>query len=108
MYVLTDTHTHTHTLIMTLYLCLSVLQVLLKWINDVLEERRIRVRDIVEDLYDGQVLSELMGRTPTCEGDGLLLYSIPRATDWKEVYNSWCDTVCRPAANKTEDTSRQG
>ena len=63
----THTHTHTHTLIMTLYLCLSVLQVLLKWINDVLEERRIRVRDIVEDLYDGQVLSELMGRTPTCE-----------------------------------------
>lgn len=65
--VCTDRHTHTRTLIMTLYLCLSVLQVLLKWINDVLEERRIRVRDIVEDLYDGQVLSELMGRTPTCE-----------------------------------------
>ena len=39
-----------------------MLQVLLKWVNDVLEERRIRVRDFVEDLYDGQVLSELMGR----------------------------------------------
>ena len=39
-----------------------VFQVLLKWVNDVLEERRIRVRDIVEDLYDGQVLSELMGK----------------------------------------------
>lgn len=31
------------------------------WINDVLEDRRIIVRDIVDDVYDGQVLSELIG-----------------------------------------------
>ena len=36
-------------------------QTLLTWINDVLEGRRIIVRDIVEDIYDGQVLGELLG-----------------------------------------------
>ena len=30
------------------------------WINDVLEGQRIIVRDIVEDIYDGQVLGELL------------------------------------------------
>ena len=33
---------------------------LLRWINDSLEGKRIIVRDIVEDLYDGQVLGELL------------------------------------------------
>ena len=33
---------------------------LLRWINDILEVKRIIVRDIVEDLYDGQVLGELL------------------------------------------------
>jgi hypothetical protein len=37
-------------------------QTLLTWINDVLEGRRIIVRDIVEDIYDGQVLGELLGK----------------------------------------------
>ena len=36
-------------------------QTLLTWINDVLEGRRIIVRDIIEDIYDGQVLGELLG-----------------------------------------------
>lgn len=36
-------------------------QRLLRWINDVLETRRLIIRDIVEDLYDGQVLGELIG-----------------------------------------------
>ena len=39
---------------------LMFLQTLLKWINDVLEERRVIVRDIVEDIFDGQVLGELL------------------------------------------------
>lgn len=30
--------------------------------NDVLEPRRIILRDIVEDMYDGQILSELIGK----------------------------------------------
>ena len=30
------------------------------WINDILEGRRIIVRDIIEDIYDGQVLGELL------------------------------------------------
>lgn len=33
---------------------------LLRWINDVLEGRRLIVRDIVEDCYDGQVIGELI------------------------------------------------
>ena len=33
---------------------------LLRWINDTLEGKRIIARDIVEDLYDGQVLGELL------------------------------------------------
>lgn len=38
----------------------ELIQSLLHWINDVLEGRRLIVRDIVEDLYDGQVLGELI------------------------------------------------
>ena len=40
---------------------LFFVQTLLKWMNDVLEPRRIILRDIVEDLYDGQIISELVG-----------------------------------------------
>ena len=39
----------------------ELVSVLLAWINDTLEDRRIVVRDIVEDIYDGQVLGELLG-----------------------------------------------
>lgn len=39
------------------------LQDLLEWINNELAEKRIVVRDIDEDLYDGQILSILMGNT---------------------------------------------
>ena len=39
-----------------------LIQTLLIWMNDVLEERRLIVRDIVEDMYDGQVLGELLGK----------------------------------------------
>ena len=82
-----------------------MLQVLLKWVNDVLEERRIRVRDFVEDLYDGQVLSELMGRYNSrliIARHGLIF----RATYWSKVHYCWRNTVFHPATNKTEDSSR--
>ncbi len=39
----------------------ELVSVLLAWVNDTLEERRIVVRDIIEDMYDGQVLGELLG-----------------------------------------------
>ena len=39
----------------------NLISVLLSWINDTLEERRIVVKDITEDIYDGQVLGELLG-----------------------------------------------
>lgn len=35
--------------------------VLIEWINDELADQRIIVKDIVEDLYDGQVLQKLLG-----------------------------------------------
>jgi parvin len=36
--------------------------VLIDWINDVLVGERIIVKDLAEDLYDGQVLQKLFGR----------------------------------------------
>lgn len=38
----------------------ELISTLLRWINDVLEGSRIIVRHIVDDLYDGQVLGELL------------------------------------------------
>lgn len=35
--------------------------VVIEWINDELADQRIIVKDIVEDLYDGQVLQKLLG-----------------------------------------------
>lgn len=39
---------------------LKLMDVLMDWINEVLADRRIIVRDIRGDLFDGQVLSELL------------------------------------------------
>jgi parvin len=36
-----------------------LIKTLIKWVNEVLEERRIIIRHLAEDFYDGQVLSEL-------------------------------------------------
>jgi parvin len=36
-------------------------QLLLEWINDVLADDRIIVKDIEEDLFDGQILQKLIG-----------------------------------------------
>ena len=33
--------------------------------NDILEARRIIIRDIIEDLYDGQTISEFIGTIRT-------------------------------------------
>ena len=41
---------------------LSCTQVLIDWINNELEEERIIVKDLEEDLYDGQVLQKLFGK----------------------------------------------
>lgn len=38
------------------------LQVLIDWINDVLVGERIIVKDLAEDMYDGQVLQKLFGK----------------------------------------------
>lgn len=47
-------------------------QVLLDWINDVLVEERIIVKQLEEDLYDGQVLQKLLGEWPGPTGPCLL------------------------------------
>lgn len=40
----------------------TLAQVLIDWINDVLVGERIIVKDLAEDLYDGQVLQKLFGK----------------------------------------------
>lgn len=50
----------------------ELINVLIEWINDVLAEQRIIVKDIEEDLYDGQVLQKLLGKNSS-----LYLLSIP-------------------------------
>ena len=37
------------------------MQILLEWINDELADHRIIVKDIEEDLFDGQILQNLLG-----------------------------------------------
>jgi parvin len=37
-------------------------QILLDWINDVVCDDRIIVKDIEEDLFDGQILQKLIGK----------------------------------------------
>lgn len=39
----------------------ELVAVLVEWINDVLADQRIIVKDLEEDLYDGQVLQKLLG-----------------------------------------------
>lgn len=39
----------------------ELIYVLIEWINDELADHRIIVKDITEDLYDGQVLQKLLG-----------------------------------------------
>lgn len=39
----------------------ELIYVLIEWINDELADQRIIVKDIAEDLYDGQVLQKLLG-----------------------------------------------
>jgi hypothetical protein len=40
----------------------ELIAVLIEWINDELADQRIIVKDIEEDLYDGQVLQKLLGK----------------------------------------------
>jgi parvin len=40
----------------------ELMVVLIEWINDELASHRIIVKDLEEDLYDGQVLHKLIGK----------------------------------------------
>lgn len=39
----------------------ELISVLIEWINDELADHRIIVKDLEEDLYDGQILQKLFG-----------------------------------------------
>lgn len=56
----------------------ELIQVLIEWINDELAAQRIIVQDIVEDLYDGQVLQKLLEKLT---GDKL---DVPEVTQSEE------------------------
>lgn len=40
----------------------ELISVLIEWINDELADHRIIVKDLEEDLYDGQILQKLFGK----------------------------------------------
>lgn len=41
----------------------ELISVLIEWINDELADHRIIVKDLEEDLYDGQILQKLFGKS---------------------------------------------
>lgn len=58
---------------------LELQQVLIEWINDELSKDRIIVKNLAEDLYDGQVLQKLL---ETLTGDKL---DVPEVTQLEEA-----------------------
>ena len=61
---------------------------LLDWINDVLADDRIIVKDIEEDLFDGQILQKLIGMS----GDtvlALLVLSSILQLPWLSLLVVW-------------------
>lgn len=54
------------------------LQVLIDWINDVLVGERIIVKDLAEDLYDGQVLQKLFGKIEATSSLWNKAHRVPR------------------------------
>ncbi|XP_049983772.1 beta-parvin [Alexandromys fortis] len=85
----------------------ELIKVLLDWINDVLAEERIIVKQLEEDLYDGQVLQKLLGERqdptawhhPPCPGNspklGLYLLGGP-SCGFFAILSLWflCWPVC--------------
>lgn len=57
------------------HLC-SCMQVLIDWINDVLVGERIIVKDLAEDLYDGQVLQKLFGIVTLLSSKNITMHHI--------------------------------
>lgn len=40
-----------------------LIKILINWINNELAEKRVIVKDLMEDMYDGQILQMLIGKT---------------------------------------------
>lgn len=59
---------------------------LIDWVNDVLVGERIIVKDLAEDLYDGQVLQKLFGEESVLEKS---LYCCYSKTQWA-ILNCVC------------------
>lgn len=60
--------------------CIPFVQVLIDWINDVLVEERIIVKQLEEDVYDGQVLQKLLGESgsPAALGLNVVVDDVPK------------------------------
>ncbi|XP_070158972.1 beta-parvin isoform X2 [Polyergus mexicanus] len=71
----------------------ELISVLIEWINDELADQRIIVKDIVEDLYDGQVLQKLLEKLT---GEKL---DVPEVTQSEEGQKQKL-TVVLSAANR--------
>lgn len=50
----------------SVFVVTSSLQLLMDWVNDELAEYRILVKDLEEDLFDGQILQKLIGTRSYC------------------------------------------
>lgn len=71
----------------------ELIQVLIDWINDELAAQRIIVKDISEDLYDGQVLQKLLEKLQETKLD------VPEVTQSEEGQRQKLAVVLR-AVNK--------
>lgn len=69
---------------------------LIDWINDVLVGERIIVKDLAEDLYDGQVLQKLFGNLTFAHCCGLtkslqmtLGFVVRAGSRWEKNLERW-------------------
>lgn len=75
----------------------ELIQVLIDWINDELAQQRIIVKDISEDLYDGQVLQKLLEKLTENKLD------VPEVTQSEEGQRQKLAVVLR-AVNRVSKT----
>lgn len=75
----------------------ELIQVLIDWINDELAQQRIIVKDISEDLYDGQVLQKLLEKLTENKLD------VPEVTQSEEGQRQKLAVVLR-AVNRVSET----
>ncbi|TKC42748.1 hypothetical protein EI555_005481, partial [Monodon monoceros] len=68
----------------------ELIKVLIDWINDVLVGERIIVKDLAEDLYDGQVLQKLFGWCKYAEGWNVVMSKLTSGNGYRTVQHHPC------------------